>query len=58
MPETLNLTAAPAYCRKCNSRGSYSRYPQGDIKTVSGKTLYEKWKCSCGQGVIQQVKAE
>ena len=51
-----NLKNGPVYCGECRSQNSWERFPDGDILSVNGKLLWEKWKCrTCGATTIRPV---
>jgi hypothetical protein len=44
-----NLSGKPIYCKNCNSRESWQRFPIEDIWTESGKAFEFCFKCTvCG----------
>ena len=55
----MTITIAPVYCKDCGSRNSWQRQPDQDIKSESGKVLWERWRCkTCGATTIKPVPDE
>lgn len=49
----LRQETVPIYCRKCRSRHTFDRHPEGDIMLENGKVGWERWRCSvCGNTVV------
>jgi len=49
----MTITTAPVYCKDCGSYNSWQRQPAQDIKSESGKVLWERWRCKmCGARTI------
>ncbi len=47
----------PIYCRGCHSQNTFEGYPEGDIKTESGKPFMLKFKCRvCGHTCLMSNK--
>lgn len=46
----------PIYCRQCGARDGFDRCPDKDIKSESGKVMWEAWCCRiCHNVVIEAV---
>ncbi len=55
----MTATTSPAYCRDCGSRNSWQRQLDQDIKSESGRVLWERWRCKmCGSTTIKPVPGE
>ena len=53
------MTTIPVYCKDCNSRNSWGRFPAKDIHTEAGRLLYYGYKCRvCGATTIVGVNDE
>lgn len=51
------LTQAPMYCRDCDNARTWIRQPTRDIKSDTGKLLYEAYRCrACGAKTIVKTK--
>jgi hypothetical protein len=53
----MSETLAPVYCKSCGSSNSWKRQPERDIKSESGRVLWERWRCGeCGATTIKPVE--
>lgn len=53
------LTKTPVYCADCRKSKTWKRNPQKDIKSESGKLMWEAYYCStpyCTGKALEPVK--
>lgn len=43
----------PVYCKDCRSQNSWDRVPAEDIKSISGRVMWVRWRCRvCGKKIL------
>jgi RNase P subunit RPR2 len=53
---STSLTVAPVFCPNCRQPKTFKRQPERDIKSESGKTLWERWICpDCDYKTIEPI---
>jgi hypothetical protein len=47
------MSDKPIYCRGCFKSNTWEHIEKSDIKDVTGKVIWEHWKCKiCGETII------
>lgn len=53
-PRIITPNALPCYCKDCNSRDTWKRYPEHDVFTESGTLLMRGYRCRvCGATTVR-----
>ncbi len=53
-PRIVSPTALPIYCKDCNSRDMWERYPEHDVISESGNVMMVGYRCKvCGATTLR-----
>lgn len=48
----IYTSEVPKFCKVCGKSGLFIRDKSGDVCTVSGRVIEERWRCACGNSVL------